>query len=338
MCIAAKHGIFLLSNPSVGRLFVYNSCASVSVVAFCDYINRQVASLVCQWRLDVADSSGNYHGPKGGDFNIYKPRQQILERSSCVITGLPRNNPSIEIRFTVTLPAHGRSINGRKAQELLVTHLPKIMERGLLWEHQDEKRVRTHLRTMEVQESLRNSLAKLGLVAFVGNESILPRANGADPGPMKESVIAFQSPPSLEVTIATGILDHAGQPISITGMGIPRGITVITGGGFHGKSTLLEALQFGIYNVVPGDGRELVVTERNAFKVRAEDGRSVVCTDISPFINKLPGGKSAASFTTMDASGSTSMSANIQEALVGPSRNSTMWCILTHGRRLELPR
>ncbi|KAF8537568.1 hypothetical protein BDD12DRAFT_887355 [Trichophaea hybrida] len=315
MYIAIKHGKPALLLSSIDRIFVYNSLASVSVIAFCDYINRRIVSLVRQWRLDVADSTGNYHGPKGGDFNIYKPRQQILERSSCVITSLPDNDPFIEIRFTVTLPAHGRSINGRKAQELLVTHLPNIMERGLLWEHQDEERVWTHLRTMEVQESLRNNLAKLGLVAFVGNKSILPRASGADPRPMKESVVVFQSPSNLEVTIATGIQDHTGQPISVTGMGIPRGITVIAGGGFHGKSTLLEALQFGIYNVVPGDGRELVVTEPNVFKVRAEDGRNVVCTDISPFISKLPGGKSTTSFTTMDASGSTSMSANIQEAL-----------------------
>jgi len=172
-----------------------------------------------------------------------------------------------------------------------------------------------HLRTVELQTALRNSLAEKGLVAFVGNGSVLPRASGAAPGPMTEGVVPFQSPESLEVTIDTPILSEDGTPISVTGMGIPRGIVVITGGGFHGKSTLLEALQLGIYNVIPGDGRELVVAEPNAYKVRAEDGRSVVCTDITPFISELPGGKLTSSFSTQDASGSTSMATNIQEAL-----------------------
>lgn len=274
-----------------------------------------MVTLVRQWRLHVADSSGSYHGPKGGDFNIYKPRQQILERSSCVILGLDGSDPSIEIRFSVTLPAFGRSINGEKAQELLIKYLPQIMDNGLLWHKQDHEKVRLHLKTMEVQDALRAQLEKMNLVAFVGNGSILPRASGADPAPMKSGAVVFQSPPGMEVVVETGILDEAGEPISITGMGIPRGVTVVTGGGFHGKSTLLEALQFGIYNVIPGDGREHVVTEPNAFKIRAEDGRNVVNTDITPFISELPGGRPTSSFTTEDASGSTSMAANIQESI-----------------------
>lgn len=284
-------------------------------------MNRQIASLIKQWRLDNASSSGGYLGPKGGDLFIYKPRQQILERSSCVFLGLDvdgkekGDDPCLEIRFTVTLPAHGRSINGAKIHELLITHLPQIIEKGFLWSNQDEQKVWKHLRTAELQDALRKSLAEKGLLAFVGNGSTLPRASGAATGPMTEGVVEFQSPKSLEVTIDTSIPSEDGTPISVTGMGIPRGIVVITGGGFHGKSTLLEALQFGIYNVIPGDGRELVVTEPNAFKVRAEDGRNVVCTDITPFISELPGGNSTSSFSSKDASGSTSMAANIQEAL-----------------------
>ncbi|KAI5848892.1 hypothetical protein BZA05DRAFT_339694 [Tricharina praecox] len=294
---------------------------SARVIAFTDYVNRQIVSLVKQWRLDIAGSSGGYHGPKGGDFDIYKPRQQILERSSCVLLGLDAEAegdggyPCLEIRFSVTLPAHGRSINGTKVHELLITHLPQIIDKGFLWSNQDEQKVWKHLRTAELQDALRNSLAEKGLLAFVGNGSVLPRASGAAPGPMTEGVVEFQSPKSLEVTIDTSILSEDGTPISVTGMGIPRGIVVITGGGFHGKSTLLEAIQFGIYNVIPGDGRELVVIEHNAYKVRAEDGRNVVCTDITPFISELPGGKSTSSFSSQDASGSTSMAANIQEAL-----------------------
>jgi predicted ABC-class ATPase len=281
----------------------------------CDYLNRHIVSLVHQWRLDVADVSGNYNGPKGGDFSIYKPSQQVLERSSCVIVGIGEQDPAIEIRFTVTLPANGRSINGIKARDLMVEHLPRIMEKGLLWRNQDQLKLKNHIRSVEVQEALRNKLSGMELVAFVGNGAILPRASGADPRPMDVGAVKFQSPPSLQVTIDSGIVDDKDRPIVITGMGIPRGITVITGGGFHGKSTLLEALQFGIYNVIPGDGRQLVVTEPGAFKIRAEDGRNVENVDITPFINQLPGGMSTSSFSTADASGSTSMAANIQEAL-----------------------
>jgi predicted ABC-class ATPase len=286
-----------------------------SAVAFCDYVNRQIYSLIDKWRLNVADSSGRYHGPKGGNLDLYEPKQQVLERSSCVITGLEEGNPALEIRFVVTLPANGRSINGIKARDLLCKNLPGIMEQAMVWAKQDAEKVWNHLRTVEVQEALRNSLQEKGLVAFVGNGSILPRASGADPGPMTEGAIPFFSPESFEVTINTGIEDAAGQEISVTGMGIPKGIVVISGGGFHGKSTLLEALQFGIYNVVPGDGRELVVTDPNAYKIRAEDGRNVVGTDITPFISELPGGKTTSAFSSADASGSTSMAANIQEAL-----------------------
>ncbi|KAA8914523.1 putative ATPase of the ABC class [Sphaerosporella brunnea] len=285
------------------------------VVAYCDYVNRKISSLISAWRIDVADSSGTYHGLKGGNFELYRPKQQVLERSSCVITGLEEGMPAVEIRFMTTLPANGRQTNGIKARELLIKHLPNIIEEGILWAKQDAEKVWDHLRTVEVQEALRNSLDEKGLIAFVGNGSILPRASGADPGPMTEDAIPFYSPESLEVTINTGIEDANGQQISITGMGIPKGIVVISGGGFHGKSTLLEALQFGIYNVVPGDGRELVVTDPHAFKIRAEDGRNVVGTDITPFISQLPGGKTTDAFTSMDASGSTSMAANIQEAL-----------------------
>jgi predicted ABC-class ATPase len=286
-----------------------------SATALCDYFNRRVVALVRQWRIDVADSSGNYHGPKGGDFNIYKPKQQVLDRSSCVIEGIPDGDPYVEIRFTVTLPAFGRSINGDKVRELLINHLPKLVQNGLLWKSQDHAKVYEHLRSVEVQQALRDNLSKMNLVAFIGNESILPRASGVDPGPMKTGAIGFRSPASLSISIDTGIQDSTGENIVITGMGIPRGITVITGGGFHGKSTLLEAIQLGIYNVIPGDGRERVVADPYAFMVRAEDGRSVVNTDISPFISALPGGKTTSSFTTADASGSTSMAANIQEAL-----------------------
>jgi predicted ABC-class ATPase len=98
-------------------------------------------------------------------------------------------------------------------------------------------------------------------------------------------------------------------------MGIPKGVTLIVGGGYHGKSTLLRAIERGVYNHIPGDGREWTVTVPSAVKIRAEDGRFVQKVDISPFIGTLPYGRETASFSTENASGSTSQAANIMEAL-----------------------
>ena len=119
----------------------------------------------------------------------------------------------------------------------------------------------------------------------------------------------FQSPDTYRVSFE---LPHQGM---ITGMGIPKGITLIVGGGYHGKSTLLKALELGVYDHVKGDGREFVITDPTAMKIRAEDGRSITNTDISMFINNLPNGKNTVSFDTEDASGSTSQAANVVEAM-----------------------
>jgi predicted ABC-class ATPase len=124
-----------------------------------------------------------------------------------------------------------------------------------------------------------------------------------------DEAVPFESPPSLRMDVE---LPNRGQ---ITGMGIPKGVTLIVGGGYHGKSTLLEAVSEGIYNHVPGDGREFVVTNPNAVRIRAEDGRRIEKVDISPFISNLPYGKDTKSFSTEDASGSTSQAANILESL-----------------------
>ena len=106
----------------------------------------------------------------------------------------------------------------------------------------------------------------------------------------------------------------------ITGMGIRKGVTLIVGGGYHGKSTLLNALEYGIYNHIPDDGREFVVTNADAVKIRAEDGRSIQSLNIDPFISNLPFDQDTTEFSTANASGSTSQAANILEALeVGAS-------------------
>ena len=135
-----------------------------------------------------------------------------------------------------------------------------------------------------------------------------------DARPLETNAVPFESPESLRVTFNR----PNGGPIS--GMGIPRGVTLIVGGGYHGKSTLLRAIELGVYNRIPGDGREFVVTDDAAVKIRAEDGRSVRGVDISTFINNLPQGQSTRSFSTENASGSTSQAANIIEAIEAGAR------------------
>lgn len=158
------------------------------------------------------------------------------------------------------------------------------------------------------QAYIREQLPKMGLCAFVANGSVLPRESGVSQRPMRSSV-PFQSPETMEVTME---LPHRGM---IRGMGIRKGITLIAGGGYHGKSTLLKALELGVYNHIAGDGREYVITDDTAVKIRAEDGRSVKKTDISMFVNDLPSGKNTKEFYTEDASGSTSQAANVVEAM-----------------------
>jgi len=174
----------------------------------------------------------------------------------------------------------------------------------------DQETLYTHIETAEDADFLRNEIESLGCVSFIADGSILPRASGIDPRPMSaEEAVPFKSPPSLSMDVE---LPNRGQ---ITGMGILKGVTLIVGGGYHGKSTLLKAVSEGIYNHVPGDGREFVVTNPNAVRIRAEDGRRIEKVDISPFISNLPFGKDTKSFSTEDASGSTSQAANILESL-----------------------
>ena len=237
------------------------------------------------------------------DLAIDAGRQTVLDRSACLI-----DDATIDLRFTVELPGAGRRILGRKATALLIEELPKIIAQTTGFDHLDLEKLERHAAAVEDQEALRNALDAAGLVAFVGNQSILPRKSGIDDRPLGDAV-AFESPTSLEVTLAA---PNAGE---VRGMGIPRGITLIVGGGYHGKSTLLRALETGIYDHVPDDGREQVVAVTGAVKIRAEDGRAVHSVNISPFISHLPGGLGTEMFSTELASGSTSQATALVEAL-----------------------
>lgn len=214
----------------------------------------------------------------------------------------------VEARFSVGLPAAGRRVLGRLAVQLLTQDLPQVVRASLFYRAVEPEGIARYAATAEDADFLRNRLEDLGLVAFVADGSRLPRRSGVDDRPL-ETGIPFQGPPSLQVSVH---LPNAGV---VTGMGIPQGVTLIVGGGFHGKSTLLRALERGIYNHKPGDGRERVVSHPATVKIRAEDGRYVAGVDISAFINNLPLGQETTWFTTENASGSTSQAANIMEAL-----------------------
>ena len=242
---------------------------------------------------------------KSGMISISRCGQEMLERSAARIDA---KTGDLLIRLEVGFPANGRTINAREWIRIFFEFLPQCVEKALYYKNYDARKVRAVSDLAEDQHALRQMLPKLGLCAFVANGAILPRESGVSARPMKGAV-PFQSPKEMEVEIE---LPHRGK---IRGMGIKKGITLIVGGGYHGKSTLLKALELGVYDHIAGDGREFVITDASAVKLRAEDGRSIKRTDISMFINDLPNGKDTVHFYTEDASGSTSQAANVVEAM-----------------------
>ena len=231
--------------------------------------------------------------------------QEVLERTAC---RLDPKSGDVLMRFQVGFPANGRTVNAGELGKILFDFLPKCAEQALFYQNLDRERLRAAVDLAEDQHCIREQLPGLGLCAFVANGSVLPRASGVSSKPMRDGV-KFVSPKELEVTL------DLPRGRRITGMGIRRGVTLIVGGGYHGKSTLLGALELGVYDHIAGDGREYVITDPTAVKIRAEDGRSIRKTDISLFISGLPNGKDTAAFETEDASGSTSQAANVIESI-----------------------
>ncbi|MFE9242138.1 ABC-ATPase domain-containing protein [Nocardiopsis sp. NPDC006938] len=247
---------------------------------------------------------------RGSLLKIDTGGQEVIARSSCQVT----EDGALDLRIGVDLPGHGRRIDGRTAERELCRTLPALID-DLDWDEIDETEAVAFADSVADTVALRAGLADRGLVAFVADGAILPRRSGVSDQPMAgEGVVPFSAPETLRVSVD---LPHAG---TVTGMGVPEGITLIVGGGFHGKSTLLHALECGVYDHVPGDGRELVVTREDAVKIRAEEGRGVERVDVSPFVRNLPTGADTRDFRTENASGSTSQAANICEAVEAGSR------------------
>lgn len=292
--------------PSQLRAVIPQSVAGFPDM-FYEHPSRRVALedfLVRSFYRQTRSFSGNQGSGNSGMIAIARPSQAMLPRSAMVVT-----SQAVEVRFLVGLPAFGRRIAGLKAATLLCERLPSVISQSLVFEALDAEAIARHCRCAENADWLRAQLSKQGFVAFVADGAILPRQSGVDEQPLRANPIPFQSPPTLrkQFTLPSGE--------TLSGMAIPQGITLIVGGGYHGKSTLLKAIEMGIYNHIPGDGREYVVTEGTAMKVRAEDGRNIAGVNITPFINHLPQGRSTQQFCTSNASGSTSQAANIIEAV-----------------------
>ncbi|MCM1178901.1 MAG: ABC-ATPase domain-containing protein [Clostridium sp.] len=268
-------------------------------VAFEDYLLRRIARVIRNYSFKAKGSG------KSGLLSISEPRQEVLNRSACMVNP---DNGDITIKMEIGFPANGRTINARELEKILFDFLPACVRQSLFFAACNKNELERVVHLAEDQQYIRRQLTAQGLTAFVANGAILPRKSGVSQLPMEDAV-AFASPKSLEVTME---LPHKGV---IKGMGIPKGITLIVGGGYHGKSTLLKALELGVYNHVSGDGREYVITDDSAMKLRAEDGRSIQKVDISMFIRNLPNGRDTVSFYTEDASGSTSQAANTVEAI-----------------------
>ena len=245
---------------------------------------------------------------KSGLLATSRPGPEVLARSACDV-----DDHGVTLRFEAGLPARGRSVDGRGAARMLLELVPDAVDEALVAGPDALTQAQEAAELADDQAFVRSELTRLGLVAFVADGSVLPRESGVSSAPL-QGALPFRSPESLAVTLD---LPHRGPT---RGMAVRRGVTLVVGGGYHGKSTLLRALQEGVYDHVAGDGRELVVTDDSAVKLRAEDGRAVRDTDVSLFIGELPSGQDTTRFSTEDASGSTSQAAATIEALESGAR------------------
>ena len=267
----------------------------VQRVALADFLLRRLA-------LSCATQARSLGTGNGGLLATVEPGPEILKRNSCRI-----ENGKVHALIQVGLPADARKIESAWAIEVLCQRLPEALTESLYCANFRLVDCERAIRNLEIQRALRDSLDSLGLVAFVGDHAVLPRASGTSVLPLR-GARPFKAPEGLQVEI-----EVMGERFK--GLGIPKGITVIAGGGFQGKSTLLSAVEIGVYDHVMGDGRERVVTDPTAFKIRSEEGRQVLGSCIEPLVRHLPGGKNTRFFNTTLASGSTSQAANLVEAI-----------------------
>ncbi len=297
--------------PSKLRLRIDAAAAGIPGDLFATPVRRvALADRLARAAADAARETGGRRGSgRSGAVFVDAGGQEVLERTAVVVT-----EGWVELRVQAGLPAAGRRVLGRQAEALLCGDLPRVATAALAWSELPQDDVRAFVDCVDNQEHLRAQLSERGLVAFVGDGSVLPRESGASDRPLRGGdVVPFEAPPSLAVTLS--LAHPVDGRAEMRGLGVREGVTLVVGGGYHGKSTLLRALERGVYPHVPGDGREWVVSRPDLVKVRAEDGRRVERVDISAFIGDLPQGRNTTSFSSDDASGSTSQAANLVEAV-----------------------
>ena len=285
-----------------------NACVRYETrVALQDMILRRLS-------LKLSSVSGKAGGSgKSGSLSASRPGQEILDRSACQLGA----KGDVTLRFYAGFPAAGRTVLAGELEKMLFRFLPDIVRETAYAAAWQKEAVQKILNLAEDQAFLRQELERRSLCAFVADGAILPRESGISQKPLTDA-LPFRSPEKDRITLE---LPHYG---TISGMAVKRGITLIIGGGYHGKSTLLKALERGVYNHIAGDGREYVVTDESAVKIRAEDGRCVNGDDISLFINHLPNKKDTTAFFTENASGSTSQAASVAEAVECGSKTLLM--------------
>ena len=263
-----------------------------------DHLLREVDRHVQKCRGKIKGSG------RSGEVAVQSPGQKIIRRS-----GMQIKNDSLMLTLFAGLPGDGRRVLAKECVKLFSEILPPVWEESLLAKSLDMNRVQRALDTLEDYSALSQLLAKNNWASFVADGSLLPRASGVSDLPLKKGGVIFSAPEELSAEVH---LPHSGK---VRGMPIPLGITLIVGGGFHGKSTLLKAIQDAVYPHVAGDGREYIATQPTAVKIRAEDGRSVQPINVSGFMDNLPLIASTKNFSTVSASGSTSQAVNILEAI-----------------------
>ena len=268
-----------------------------------DHVLRRVNYFIAANKIRVKGSG------KSGKVQVQIPGQKILKRSGMLVKG-----SRLQLIMFAGLPAQGRTVLGEECLKLFSEVLPPIWHKSLIASSLDKNELNRAIETLEDYQFLQSELEKNNWVTFVANGSNLPRSSGASDAPLLGARTIFEAPEGLKKSVE---LPHAGK---IEGMAVPEGITLIVGGGFHGKSTLLRAIQDAVYPHLAGDGRERIATLPSATKIRAEDGRAVSSVNLSAFMSGLPGIHSTEQFSTQSASGSTSQAVNILEALEAGSK------------------
>lgn len=268
-----------------------------------DHLLREVADRIQQCRGKIKGSG------RSGEIAVQSPSQKVIRRS-----GLQIKNEVLILTLFAGLPGDGRRVLAKECVKLFTEILPPVWEECLLAKSLDMKQVQQALETLEDYSALSQLLTRNHWASFVADGSLLPRASGISDLPLEKGGVVFSAPEELSAEVE---LPHSGK---VRGMPIPLGITLIVGGGFHGKSTLLKSIQSAVYPHISGDGRERIATQPTAVKIRAEDGRGVQPINVSGFMGNLPLIPSTENFSTVSASGSTSQAVNILEAIEANSQ------------------